>query len=72
MALFYLKEGGKLKLTKLARVVILITAGFVFAIELSRPDPGLTGGVILTCLLVSWLIFVPVISDNEKGDKKRT
>lgn len=67
MALFYLKEGGNLNLL---RTIITLMAGFVFAIELTRPDPGLTGGTILTCLLVTWAIFLPIIKKDKKEEKK--
>lgn len=54
---------------KLLNTVIAIIAGFMFAIEMMRPDPGITGGVILTCLLVSLVIMMPVI-DSGKEEKE--
>lgn len=54
---------------KLLNTVIAIIAGFMFATEMMRPDPGITGGVILTCLLVSLVIMMPVI-DNGKEEKE--
>lgn len=67
MALFYLKEGGNLNLL---RTILTLIAGFVFAVELMKPDPGLTGGIILTCLLVTSAILLPVFEGDKKEGKK--
>lgn len=54
---------------KLLNTVIAIIASFMFATEMMSPDPGITGGVILTCLLVSLVIMMPVI-DSGKEEKE--